>query len=473
VSQRRTAGAPGAGQAAAPREPLQQRIRAWGARRGDQLAPIRHWVADPIAPVVALCAILVFSFAARVIDLEQPCNAPCNTPSEHTLIFDESYYVNAARVIDHINPPSGAAYHNAPFGDDPNAEHPQLAKLVIAAGIKIFGDGPTGWRIGSVIFGLIALIGLYALVRAAGGSGWLAAGTAGVGALDNLMLVHARIGTLDIYAVAMMIVAATFYLHKKPLVAGVALGVAMCMKEVAIYLLAVFVVFEALRFLRAWWVEGSASDWVRAYLRPAGFVIGSTAVCFLLLLLVLDALVPAYDTGTHITYAGDPFAHFFHMVHYATQLKETGKPGIQSTPWEWLLNEKAIPYAKTAVNTTSNGHILSSHPVYFFQGLMNPYIIFLAIPALFGCAAIWWRTGDTVALIGVAWFLGTFVPTLLESELFERVNYLYYMLIVMPGIYVLLARVFGDRRMPKLATAGWVLMLGFGFADLFPIRTLL
>ncbi len=81
--------------------------------------------------------------------------------------------------MDHINPPEGQPYHNAPFGKDPNAEHPQLATLIIAAGIKIFGDGPFGWRIGSIIFSLIALIALYALVRAAGGSGWLAAGARG------------------------------------------------------------------------------------------------------------------------------------------------------------------------------------------------------------------------------------------------------------------------------------------------------
>jgi hypothetical protein len=47
------------------------------------------------------------------------------------------------------------------------------------------------------------------------------------------------------------------------------------------------------------------------------------------------------------------------------------------------------------------------------------------------------------------------------------------MVIVMPSIYVALARVFADKRVPRAAVVGWVIMLVFGFADLYPIRGLL
>jgi 4-amino-4-deoxy-L-arabinose transferase-like glycosyltransferase len=446
-----------------------KRIPAWTR---EHLGFVGRWLRDPMAPIIALCAILVVSFALRVYYIEQPCTSPCKTPASHTLIFDEAYYVNAARVIDHIEPTKGADYHGAPLGDDPNAEHPQLAKIIMAGTIELFGDNPYGWRIGSVIFGLIALIAIYALVRAAGGSGWLAVGAVGVAALDNLLLVHSRIGVLDIYAVAMMLVAAALYLRRHPIAAGVAVGIAMCTKEVAIYMVAVFVLFEVLRLLRAWWYE-SAAGWVSENLRPLGLVLFSGAVSFLLFLWILDLVVPAYDTGTHITYGGSPFTHFFHMVHYATLLKsEPAKPGIASTPFQWLLNEKAIPYAKTIVSSSAGGKVVASHPQYYFQGLMNPYIIFLAIPALCACISIWWRRADVVALIAIAWFLGTFVPAIFESYALMRVNYLYYMVLVTPAIYLALARVFGDRRMPTVATIGWAVMLFFGFADLYPIRVL-
>ena len=89
--------------------------------------------------------------------------------TDHTLIFDEDYYVNAARVIDRIRPPAGAPYANSPLGTDPNSEHPPLAKLVIAGGIELFGDGPIAWRLPSVLLGTVAILGMFALVRAAAG----------------------------------------------------------------------------------------------------------------------------------------------------------------------------------------------------------------------------------------------------------------------------------------------------------------
>ena len=73
----------------------------------------------------------------------------------------------------------------------------------MAGGIELLGDNPWGWRIGSIIFGLIATGAFYALVRAAGGSPWLGVGAAAVMAMDNLMVIHGRIATLDIYFVAL------------------------------------------------------------------------------------------------------------------------------------------------------------------------------------------------------------------------------------------------------------------------------
>src|SRR5947209_10961750 len=184
-------------------------------------------VARPVPLLVLLC---VVSVLARAAWLGAPCHAPCRTGSQHVLIFDEAYYVNAARVIAGIHPPAGAPYAGAPLHKDPNAEHPQLAKLLIAASIKLLGDNQWGWRIGSIIFGLIAIVAMYALVRSAGGSPWLAVGAAGVMALDNLMIVHGRIATLDVYVVALVLIGATMYMLAAPLSAGFVIGVAGCIE---------------------------------------------------------------------------------------------------------------------------------------------------------------------------------------------------------------------------------------------------
>ena len=141
-------------------------------------------------PLVLLAALSVLSLAVRLAWLDEPCRKPCRSASDRVLVFDERYYVNAARVIAGIHPPLGSPYAKAPLGTDPNAEHPQLAKLIIAGSIELFGDGPFAWRIGSIVFGTLALLGCYALARAAGGSRWLALGASALMAADNLLIVH-------------------------------------------------------------------------------------------------------------------------------------------------------------------------------------------------------------------------------------------------------------------------------------------
>lgn len=469
---------------------------------------------NPWAPRIALCLLLAFSIAAKSIDISQPCDAPCAAKSKHTLIFDESYYVNAARVIDHIEPPSGLPYHGAPLGRDPNAEHPQLAKLAIAAGIKVFGDNPLGWRVPSILFAAIALLALYALVRACGGGEWLAVGACAVMALDNLMLVHGRIGTLDIYAVAMMLVSAALYMRRRPLLAGVALGVAACMKEVSLCLALVFALMEALLVARTWFAEAppsaalpalaglgrpsasedaerrdddgeelaSRSATRRRLLRNAAIVHGRQLGLYLLagaaatlgLLWLLDALVPAYDPGTHVLYSGNPLEHLSHMYSYAQLLKsKPGETGITSSPLAWLLNEKPINYARVAVNTSVGSKVVATHDTIRFEGVINPFIIFLAIPALLAALAAAWKTGERLAALGAAWCLGAYLPFLFGSEVSGRISYLYYMVIVMPGLYIVTTRLFASRRMPAAATLGWAVALVYGFVHLYPLRTLL
>ena len=202
-------------------------------------------------PLVLLAVLSVVSLAVRLAWLAEPCRKPCRSASDRVLVFDERYYVNAARVIAGIHPPPGSPYATAPLGSDPNSEHPQLAKVIMAGAIELFGDGPFAWRIGSIVFGSLALLGCFALARAAGGGRWVALGASALMAADNLLIVHGRIATLDIYALAAMIWGATFYLRGRPLAAGVTIGIGACMKLVAPYVLLALAVLEVLRSLMA------------------------------------------------------------------------------------------------------------------------------------------------------------------------------------------------------------------------------
>jgi hypothetical protein len=60
----------------------------------------------------------------------------------------------------------------------------------------------------------------------------------------------------------------------------------------------------------------------------------------------------------------------------------------------------------------------------------------------------------------------------LESLLSGRISYLYYMVIVLPGVYLVTARLFRPSRIGPAATLGWVTALLYSFLHLYPLRTL-
>ncbi len=447
-------------------------------------------------PLVLLAMLTVLSLGARVAFLSEPCRKPCRSAADHVLIFDEQYYVNAARVIAGIHPPAGAPYARAPLGTDPNAEHPQLAKLIIAGSIELFGDGPFAWRIGAVLFGSLTLLGLYALVRAAGGGRWLALGSSALMACDNLFIVHGRIGTLDIFAAALMIWGATFYLRGRPLAAGAVIGVGTCMKLVAPYVLIALAVLELLRS-RTEGREGEA-DW-----RSLGGCAVIAAGVFVGLLAVLDRIAPAYDPGAGKRITGGPLAHLSHMVSYAsTQASPGGPHGIASYPWQWLGDYKPIVYLNINPARPTPG-LSGIHPAAHFLGMISPPIMLVGLPSLLlaGLGLLrlgrarprrrWpprllrlahllrpahlWRLAPRpsgVAVVALAWFLGTFLPFELLSLFWSRTSYLYYMVIVMPGVYMAAAELIARSGVGRKVIAGWAFTVVMAAVLMYPFTPL-
>jgi Dolichyl-phosphate-mannose-protein mannosyltransferase len=444
---------------------------------------VRRLSSRASAPLLALALVSVLSLAARGLLLGQPCQSPCTTANQHTLIFDEAYYVNAARVIAGIHPPAGSHYDHSPLGSDPNAEHPQGAKLIMAVAIEIFGDGPFAWRIGSLIFGSLAILGMYALVRAAGGGRWSALGVASLMACDNLLLVHGRIGTLDIYGVAAMIWGVAFYLRGWWVAAGAALAVADGFKEVSFYALLVLGLIEVGRVLVALRDPDPPPGW---HWRPAFIRLVATAFVsiglFVGLLGLMGLVAKPYADAEARLITGGPFDHLWHMITYGANLTSPGGPqGIASYPWQWLLDLKPITYLR--INPSLPGQGLDGiHPVSAFLGMVSPPILALAIPGVVwgivrsarrrrlvepaaddaGAPRPGRSIGDLqLAILGPAWFIGTWLPYELQSALDARTSYLYYMVVVMPGIYVAVTYLLSlgwRRRTPWLR--GLILLWG-------------
>ncbi|PZS07669.1 MAG: hypothetical protein DLM64_14320 [Solirubrobacterales bacterium] len=435
---------------------------------------LRH----PSLPLALLAALSLCSLATRVAWLGQPCRTPCHSVADHLLIFDEDYYVNAARAITGLSPPAGATYAGAPRGDDPNAEHPQLAKVIVAGSIELLGDGPLAWRLPSIVLGSLAMIGLFVLARAAGCDRWLALTAAALMAADNLLLVHGRIATLDIYALAAMIWGVALYLRGRPLAAGAAIGIGACAKLVAPYGLLVLVLFEGLRLLAGG--RRARRPPLRRVVTRLGACAASAAGVFLGLLAILDRLAPPYDATAHKPLAAGPFHHIAHMLSYAAhQTSPHGPRGIASYPWEWIADYKPIVYLNIDPARPSAG-LRGVHPAVHFLGIVSPPIMLLALPALALAASRVVRVrgrserAGEASMLGLAWFLGTFLPFLALSLLWSRTSYLYYMVIVMPGIYLVVADLVlrARGRAARRWVAVWALAVVVASVLIYPFTPL-
>ncbi len=428
-----------------------------------------------------LAAVIALSLVARVALIDQPCHVPCRSVADHATIFDETYYVGAAHVIAGLAPLRGEQYGGAPAGVDPNSEHPQLGKVLIAVSIEALGDGPLAWRMSSILAGTLAILGMFALVRAAGGSEGEAAVAAALMAVDNLMIVHGRIGTLDAPVLAAMVWSVVLYLRGRPVVAGVLLGIGACFKLVAPYALLVLLAFELLLLVRG----GSARSWARGRLAMVrlGTIGAAGAATMLALLQGLDWLAPPYDPGSRHRVGGGAIGHLVHMVSYAAHaVSPHGPRGIASYPWEWLVDLKPIVYLSVDPAEPAPG-LRGLHPAVHFLGVVSPPILLLGLPALVWLGWRWLRRapggrawgadGGRLDAVALAWLAGTFLPFVGLSLLFQRTSYLYYMVVVMPAVYIAAARAAGPlAHRHRRAIAVWAVAVAAAAVLLYPFTPL-
>ncbi len=100
------------------------------------------------------------------------------------IVFDEVHFVAQARHY----------IRGEPFLDP----HPPLAKLVIAAGIVLFGDHPWSWRIGNALLGILLVALTYMLGRRMFASRLAGALAASFVICDGMFLVDSRVAVIDI-----------------------------------------------------------------------------------------------------------------------------------------------------------------------------------------------------------------------------------------------------------------------------------
>ena len=416
-----------------------------------------RWAAERLGslfrdPGNVLALVFITAFLLRAIWL--------NVPSQG-LIFDEAYYVNAARVI--IGLEATSHYADAAPGFDPNTEHPALGKLILAGSMAILGDNSVAWRLPSVIFGMLALAAVYLIARESSRSAWLPVAVTALVAFDNLTLVHGRIGTLDMFVLAPMLIGAWLALRRRWILAGIAMGIALLIKVTAIY---------AVGAVLLYWLLTDGLEWVRARRRPqldevrgpVGFVVITLSI-MLGGLTILDATLSQFPS---------PVDHIARILTYGASLKApitVGHcPEIDSRPWQWLFNDCQINYYRTDVTVQVGEEVTARFPKIAFIGALNP-LLAGAIP-LASIFTAWyaWRTRNRLALWAIAWGAANYLPYVLLALLTPRIMYIYYVLPLVPAAAIAVALLLTRGGLPRAVRWGFIAAYLAGFAAYFPFR---
>jgi predicted membrane-bound dolichyl-phosphate-mannose-protein mannosyltransferase len=369
-----------------------------------------------------------------------------DVPGSH--IGDESWYAQAARTIAGF--PVSPSHLRTPIHAfiDPNTEHPPLAKLIMAASLRIFGNREAALRAPSVLLGTLSIWLVYSLVLRLKGTRTQALVAAFVLTFENLWMVHGRIATLDIYFAVFILLGMWLWVSSYLEVAAIAFGLATLCKTNAVVGIAIMLFYEALQ-QRSRWMSPSWPALLRR-----GWVVAIYLGFFLTGLGALDGFVTEFS---------GPFAHLQFMGHFHSGLKSTEAAGTHSLPPQWWLNQGTFTYY--SMKTTVHGVVTKQ---LLFMAVMNGYVVFLAPLALAYAFHKVWRGTSPLAAFVIASFLGNFAPLLLAWIVFSRTSYIYYMVPLIPCFACAFA--LAADSVPKAVRWGFLFAVLFAAAYQYPLR---
>jgi hypothetical protein len=139
--------------------------------------------------------------------------------------------------------------------------------------------------------------------------------------------------------------------------------------------------------------------------------------------------------------------------------------GIESQPLDWLLNQVPIQYL--GVSVTSGG---VTYQTISFWGAMNPFIIYLTIPAMAYALYRYDQRNSQLALFLLCWFAATYFPFFPLSYIGHRISYIFYFQNTVPAVAGGIALMFSNKHIPRAVVVVYVLLVLVGFAWYFPFK---
>jgi predicted membrane-bound dolichyl-phosphate-mannose-protein mannosyltransferase len=341
-------------------------------------------------------------------------------------LFDELHYIPDARRI--VNNEGTE-----------RTEHPPVAKLFIAGGIKVFGDNPWGWRMPAVILSTIAIALFHDICRKLGAGHKLAFIATLLLALENLTFIHGGIAMLDFYVMFFTILAFWLYLKGWWEAAAVAVALAGLSKVSGVLSIVPIGLHWLLTRFKSSMVKPPAEKglkrldrFIYTYGRPLRFVLAMALapVAFLLLMPVFDYIIWGHwiDPIAQIKYMAGGMASIKFSVYIDA---ETGlyKAPLPSRPWEWILSPSGSFYLYGWLINPAKYTLaaLRYHDVPLYMGILSPTIWLaglLVIPF-----AIWQSfKKNNVAIFAVCWLIGTWLLWIPLSLSTDRVSFIFYFL---------------------------------------------
>lgn len=304
--------------------------------------------------------------------------------------FDEIYHARTAyEMIHHLY-----CYENT---------HPPLGKILIAAGIKIFGMNPFGWRFMGTLFGVMMLPVFYLFARKLFKKTWLSGGTTVLFAFDFMHFAQTRIATIDVFVTFFIILAYYFmfcYARKSfydtdlkktflPLgLCGIAMGLSWASKWTGIYasfgLCLIFFLIMAQRFREYIYASRhqygetngiSHQEILKSFYPKFWKTIGFCLIFFVAVPAVIYLLsyIP-FDDKSGNGLLKQLWDNQISMFNYHHDLDATHP--FSSMWYEWPLMKRPIWYYSGQVNDTLKEGISSfGNPLVWWVGILVFFVI--------------------------------------------------------------------------------------------------
>lgn len=298
------------------------------------------------------------------------------------MVFDESWYVPAARSLLALNGPT-------------NIEHPLFAKSLIAAGIALFGDNAIGWRASSVLAGALTVAGVWRLTWVLFGRARVASHAALFAMINGMLFVHARLGMLDAWMGALLVWGLAVLIGagrvERPwwrvALAGLLFGLAIGAKWSAAPIVA---------------IAGATMIMLRLHNRAAFGGANPVVLARLLGGVAVIAYLATFAPG--FFYARDPLTLAtlipFQFEMLTTQANPLAPHAYQSEWWQWPLALRPIWYFYEVADGAQRGILLVGNPAILWGGLI-------------GVAACLWagiRERDPMLVLAGGLWLASYLP---------------------------------------------------------------